>query len=97
MLILNGIENPQNLGAILRSAEGAGVHGIILPKRRCARINPTVVKTSAGAVYHLLISVVPNISQVVSRLKDNGVWIVGSDSSAEKMYYEVDFNLPTAM
>lgn len=97
LLILNAIEDPQNLGAILRSAEGAGVHGIILPKRRCAKINPTVVRTSAGAVYHLLISVVPNISQAVSRLKDNGVWIVGSDSSAEKMYYEVDFNLPTAI
>ena len=97
LLILNGIEDPQNLGAVLRSAEGAGVHGIILPKRRSAKVNPTVVKTSAGAVYHLLISVVPNISQAVSKLKDNGIWIVGSDSSADKMYYEVDFKLPTAV
>lgn len=97
LLILNRIEDPQNLGAILRTAEGAGIHGIILPKRRCAKINPTVAKTSAGAVYHLLISVVSNISQAVSKLKDNGVWIVGSDSSAEKIYYEIDFNLPTAI
>ena len=97
LLILNRIEDPQNLGAVLRSAEGAGVHGIILPKRRSAKVNPTVVKTSAGAVYHLLISLVSNISQAVSKLKDNGIWIIGSDSSADKMYYEVDFRLPTAI
>ena len=97
ILILNGIEDPHNLGAILRSAEGAGVHGVILPKRRSAKINPTVARTSAGAVYHILISIVSNISQTLEKLKSDGVWIVGSDAKAEKMYYELDFNLPIAL
>jgi len=97
LLVLNGIEDPHNLGAIIRCAEGSGVHGIILPKRRSARIGPTVARTSAGAIYHMLISLVANISQTLLKLKDKGIWIVGTEPSAEKKYYEIDFNLPIAL
>ena len=97
IILLNGIEDPHNFGAILRSAEGAGAHGIIIPKRRTAPIGATVAKTSAGALYHIPIARVANISQTVMKLKEKGVWIVGSDSSSDKMYYDVDFTLPIAI
>ena len=97
IILLNGIEDPHNFGAILRSAEGAGAHGIIIPKRRTAPIGATVAKTSAGALYHIPIARVANISQTVIKLKEKGVWIVGSDSSSDKMYYDVDFTLPIAI
>lgn len=97
IILLNGIEDPHNFGAILRSAEGAGVHGVIIPKRRTAPIGATVAKTSAGALYHIPIAKVANIAQAVRKLKENGLWVVGSDVSSNKMYYEVDYTIPTAI
>ena len=90
VLILDGIEDPHNLGSIIRTAETAGVHGIIIPKRRAASVNSTVNKTSAGAVEHMKIARVTNISDAIEELKQAGLWICGTDISAEKYYYNQD-------
>ena len=90
VLILDGIEDPHNLGSIIRTAETAGVHGIIIPKRRAASVNSTVNKTSAGAVEHMKIARVTNISDAIEQLKQAGLWICGTDISAEKYYYNQD-------
>ena len=90
VLILDGIEDPHNLGSIIRTAETAGVHGIIIPKRRSASVNSTVNKTSAGAVEHMKIARVTNISDAIEELKQAGLWICGTDISAEKYYYNQD-------
>ena len=94
ILILDGIEDPHNLGSIIRTAETAGVHGIIIPKRRAASVNSTVNKTSAGAVEHMKIARVTNISDSIEELKKAGLWICGTDISAEKYYYNQDLTGP---
>ena len=94
VLILDGIEDPHNLGSIIRTAETAGVHGIIIPKRRAASVNSTVNKTSAGAVEHMKIARVTNISDTIEELKQAGLWICGTDISAEKYYYNQDLTGP---
>jgi len=94
VLILDGIEDPHNLGSIIRTAETAGVHGIIIPKRRSASVNSTVNKTSAGAVEHMKIARVTNISDTIDELKQAGLWICGTDISAEKYYYNQDLTGP---
>lgn len=88
ILILDEIEDPHNLGAIIRTAECAGVHGVIIPKRRSASINQTVYKSSAGAVEHMLVSKVTNISDTIAKLKDKGLWIYGADMAGENYYYQ---------
>ena len=90
VLILDGIEDPHNLGAIIRTAETAGVHGIIIPKRRAACVNSTVNKVSAGAVQHMKIARVTNISDSIEYLKKEGLWICGTDVSTSKYYYDQD-------
>ena len=90
VIILDGIEDPHNLGSIIRTAETAGVHGIIIPKRRAASVNSTVNKASAGAVEHMKIARVTNISDSIEELKQAGLWICGTDISAEKYYYNQD-------
>ena len=94
ILILDGIEDPHNLGSIIRTAETAGVHGIIIPKRRAASVNSTVNKASAGAVEHMKIARVTNISDAIEELKQAGLWICGTDVSAEKYYYNQDLTGP---
>mgnify|MGYP001853062892 FL=1 len=94
ILILDGIEDPHNLGSIIRTAETAGVHGIIIPKRRAASVNSTVNKTSAGAVEYMKIARVTNISDTISRLKENGIWICGTDINTDTYYYEQDLTGP---
>ena len=94
VLILDGIEDPHNLGSMIRTAETAGVHGIIIPKRRAASVNSTVNKTSAGAVEHMKIARVTNISESIEELKKAGLWICGTDISAEKYYYNQDLTGP---
>ena len=90
VLILDGIEDPHNLGSIIRTAETAGVHGIIIPKRRAASVNSTVNKVSAGAVEHMKIARVTNISETIERLKKSGLWICGTDIHTDKYYYNQD-------
>ena len=94
ILILDGIEDPHNLGSIIRTAETAGVHGIIIPKRRAVSVNSTVNKASAGAVEHMKIARVTNISDAIEDLKRAGLWICGTDINAEKYYYNQDLTGP---
>ncbi|MBP3463918.1 MAG: 23S rRNA (guanosine(2251)-2'-O)-methyltransferase RlmB [Clostridia bacterium] len=90
ILILDGIEDPHNLGSIIRTAETAGVHGIIIPKRRTVTVNSTVSKVSAGAVEHMKIARVNNINETIRRLKEEGLWIIGTDGDAKTYYYNQD-------
>lgn len=90
ILILDGIEDPHNLGSIIRTAETAGVHGIIIPKRRAAAVNSTVVKTSAGATSFMKVARVNNINDTIKYLQENDVWIYGTDMETDKMYYDED-------
>lgn len=90
ILILDGIEDPHNLGSIIRTAETAGVHGIIIPKRRSALVNSTVNKTSAGATNFMKIARVNNLNETIKYLKDNDIWIYGTDMETSKMYYDED-------
>jgi len=95
--MLDGIEDPQNLGAIIRTAEASGTHGVIIRSRRAVGLTATVAKTSAGAVEYVPVARVSNISQAIAALKRNGVWVVGIDQAGEIPYSQVDFRLPTAM
>lgn len=90
VLILDGIEDPHNLGSIIRTAETAGVHGIIIPKRRAAAVNSTVNKVSCGASEYMKIARVTNISDAISKLKENGLWICGTAIDASNYYYNQD-------
>jgi len=88
ILILDGIEDPHNLGSIIRTAETAGVHGIIIPKRRACSVNRKVYKVASGAVEHMKIARVNNINDEIKYLKENDVWVYGTDMEAKKYYYE---------
>jgi 23S rRNA (guanosine2251-2'-O)-methyltransferase len=91
ILALDEIEDPHNLGALIRSAECAGVHGVIIPLHNSASVNSTVVKTSAGATAHIPIARVTNIAQTLDELKKAGVWIVGTEMESDKLYYDHDY------
>ena len=97
VVILDGIEDPHNLGSIIRTAETAGVHGIIIPKRRAAQVNSTVNKVSAGAVEHMKIARVNNINETIKYLKDEGLWVCGTDMNTNTYYYDQDFKMPIAI
>lgn len=97
ILILDGIEDPHNLGSIIRTAETAGVHGIIIPKRRAATVNSTVYKVSAGAVEHMNIARVNNLNEIIKYLKDNDIWVCGTDMDAKNYYYNEKFDGPIAI
>ena len=97
VLILDGIEDPHNLGAIIRTAETAGVHGIIIPKRRTAQVNSTVAKVSAGATTYVKVARVNNIVDSIRKLKDAGLWVIGTDGDADTMYYNQDLKGPLAI
>lgn len=86
VILLDGIEDPHNLGSIIRSAECAGAHGVVIPKRRSAPVTATVVKTSAGAAEHMRIARVVNIVSAMEQLKEAGLWIAGADMAGESMY-----------
>ena len=94
ILLLDGIEDPHNLGSIIRTAETAGVHGVIIPKRRAAQVNSTVNKASAGAVEHMKIARVTNINDTIQELKKAGVWICGTDINTDTYYYNQDLTGP---
>ena len=97
ILILDGIEDPHNLGSIIRTAETAGLHGIIIPKRRACGVNSTVSKVSAGAVQHMKIARVNNINETIKFLKQNDIWICGTDGQAKTYYFQQDFKMPIAI
>lgn len=96
VVIADGITDPHNLGALIRCAEGAGAHGIIIPKRRSTGLTPVVSKASAGAIEHMAIAKVANISNTIRYLKDNGLWIFAAEAGG-KPYYETDFKGPCGL
>ena len=97
IVILDGIEDVHNLGSIIRTAETAGVHGIIIPKRRAASVNATVTKVSAGAVEHMKIARVNNLNETIRYLKEQGIWICGTDMDTNTYYDEQNLTGPIAI
>ncbi len=97
LVILDGVEDPHNLGAIIRTAHAAGANAVVVPERRAAPLTETVDKASAGALEYLPIARVTNISQTVERLKEKGFWIYGLDERATELYDQVAYASPTAI
>ena len=97
IIILDGIEDPHNLGAIIRTAETAGAHGVIIPKRRAVGVNSTVNKSSAGAVEYMKVARVNNITETMNYLKEQGLWIIGTDMDTDRYYYNQDMTGPIAI
>ena len=97
IIILDELEDPHNLGSIVRTAELFGVHGIILPKRRSASVSTTVYKSSVGAIEHVKIAKVTNLNSTIEDLKQEGIWVYGADIRAEEYSYQVDFSGPCAV
>ncbi|NOW20644.1 putative rRNA methylase [Clostridium saccharobutylicum] len=97
IVILDEVEDPHNLGSIIRTAELFGVHGIIIPKRRSASVTSTVYKSSVGAVEHVKIAKVTNLNAIIEELKESGIWVYGADIRAEEYSYQVDFSGPCAL
>jgi len=96
-LILDGIEDPRNLGAVLRSAEAAGVHGAVMEKRRSAPIGPEAIKASAGAALHLPVAVVSNIKPVMRSMRDEGITVIGAEAGGELRPWDADMSGPVAL
>lgn len=97
LVLLDELEDPHNVGAILRTSDAAGVHGVLIPKRRSCPLSGTVAKTSAGAVEYVPVARIGNVSQTLGELKKAGMWIVGADMDGEKNYYETDLTGPVVV
>lgn len=96
VIICDEITDPHNLGAIIRTANAVGAHGVVIPKNRAVGVNAVVFKTSAGAAAHTLIAKVGNLTQAINELKEQGVWVMGADMGGNEMYKE-DFKGPIAL
>jgi 23S rRNA (guanosine2251-2'-O)-methyltransferase len=97
VLVIDSLQDPQNFGVLLRSAEGTGVDGVVIPRHRAVGLTPAVAKTSAGASEHLMIAEVANLRQAIDSLKEKGIWVVATDESGDLLYDEVDYRGPTAL
>jgi len=97
LVVLDGIEDPHNLGALIRTADGAGADGVIIPERRAVGLTGTVVKASAGAAEHLAIARVTNIARALEELKERNLWTVGLDERGSQSYDELDYNMDCAL
>ena len=97
VVVLDGVEDPHNLGAILRTADAAGADGIVIPERRAASVTGTVTKASAGASEHLPIAKVTNIARTVEELKERNIWTVGLDERGSQPYDALDYNMDCAL
>lgn len=97
VVVLDGVEDPHNLGAILRTSDAAGANGVIVPERRAAAVTGTVTKASAGASEHLPIAKVTNISRTIEELKENNIWTVGLDERGTQTYDSLDYNMDCAL
>jgi 23S rRNA (guanosine2251-2'-O)-methyltransferase len=96
-VVLDGVEDPHNLGAILRTAEASGAHGVIVRERRAVGLTASVEKASAGALEYMAVARVVNISQTIQTLKKNNIWVVGIDQAGESSYAKIDFRPATAI
>jgi 23S rRNA (guanosine2251-2'-O)-methyltransferase len=97
IVLLDGVEDPHNLGAIIRTALAAGAHGVVIPERRAAGLTDTVARASAGALAHLPVAKVTNLVRTMEELKEAGYWLVGLDEQGEKNYTEVDYTSPVGI
>ena len=97
IVLLDGVEDPHNLGAIIRTALASGAHGVVFPERRSAGLTDTVARASAGALAHLPVAKVTNLSQTMEELKKAGYWLIGLDERADKSYTEADYTSPVGI
>jgi 23S rRNA (guanosine2251-2'-O)-methyltransferase len=97
IVLLDGVEDPHNLGAIIRTALAAGAHGVVVPERRAAGLTDTVSRASAGALAHMPVAKVTNLARSMEELKEAGYWLIGLDESADKSYTQADFNSPVGI
>ncbi len=97
LLLLDAIQDVNNLGSLLRTAEAAGVHGVVIPQHEAAEVNATVVKTSAGATEHLLIAQVSNLTKTIDALKKENIWVIGLAGEAQTLYDKADLTGPLAL
>src|ERR1043165_8853629 len=97
LVLLDGVEDPHNLGAVLRTAEAAGVHGVFIPERRAVGLTSVVAKVSAGALDHISVGRVGNLIRLIQDLKEAGLWVYGVDPQAEKLYTDIDMTGPIAL
>ena len=96
-LILDGIQDPQNFGSLIRTGLGCGAHGIVIPKDRSVGITPVVIKASAGATTHLPITRVVNIAATIDLLRKEGIWVYGASGEAKDLIYQLDLNIDLAI
>jgi 23S rRNA (guanosine2251-2'-O)-methyltransferase len=97
IVLLDGVEDPHNLGAVIRTALAAGAHGVVIPERRAAGLTDTVARASAGALAHLAVAKVTNLVRTMEELKEAGYWLVGLDERGDKNYTEVDYTSPVGI
>ncbi len=97
LLVLDGVEDPANLGAVARTAVAAGVTGIVIPERRAAGLSPAVARAAAGALEHVKIARVTNLTRAIIEIKRRQVWVYGFEAKAEKSYLDLDYLLPCAL
>lgn len=97
ILVLDGIEDPQNLGSLIRTADSVGAHGIIIPERRAAGLTETVAKVAAGALEYVPVARVVNIARTLEELKERGVWVVGTHQDAKELYHQARLTGPLAV
>jgi 23S rRNA (guanosine2251-2'-O)-methyltransferase len=97
LVLLDGVMDPQNLGAVIRSAEGAGAHGVILPADRAAGLTPAVYAVSAGAAEHMPVAQVNNLARAMDTLKKAGLWLVGAEGGCQRMWHEFDYTSPVGL
>src|ERR1700687_5766049 len=97
IVLLDGVEDPHNLGAVIRTALAVGAHGVVIPERRAAGLTDTVARASAGALAHLPVAKVTNLVRAMEELKEAGYWLVGLDEEGEKKYTEVDYTSPVGI
>lgn len=97
IVLLDGVEDPHNLGAIIRTALAAGAHGVVIPERRAAGLTDTVARASAGALAHLPVAKVTNLARAMEELKEAGYWLIGLDERANKNYTQADYTSPVGI
>lgn len=97
LVLLDGVEDPHNLGSIMRTADGAGAHGIVIPQRRAVGLTAVVGKTSAGAMEYLPVARITNMVQTIEKLKERGIWVVGADMDGQDYYYQANLTGSVAL